>query len=80
MNMNTNMNLYDDVGLYLTLCQSGSLPADNDNFPVPYKLIELPLRVFVLSAQVLAGMWRRNGFAIPNQVCNIYHCEMFERK
>lgn len=56
------------LGLYLNLCATGLHPEDNDNFPPPYKLIEMPLRIFVLSAQVTAGMWRRNGYAIPNQV------------
>jgi E3 ubiquitin-protein ligase UBR2 len=31
-------------------------------------LIEHPLRCLVLCAQVHAGMWRRNGFSLVNQV------------
>lgn len=34
----------------------------------PPLLIELPLRCLVLCAQVHAGMWRRNGFSLINQV------------
>lgn len=34
----------------------------------PPILIELPLRCLVLCAQVHAGMWRRNGFSLINQV------------
>lgn len=34
----------------------------------PHLLIELPLRCLVLCAQVHAGMWRRNGFSLINQV------------
>ena len=32
------------------------------------ELMEQPLRVIVLTAQVQAGMWRRNGFSLLNQV------------
>uniref|UniRef100_A0A8D3DRL7 E3 ubiquitin-protein ligase n=1 Tax=Scophthalmus maximus TaxID=52904 RepID=A0A8D3DRL7_SCOMX len=39
----------------------------------PPLLIELPLRCLVLCAQVHAGMWRRNGFSLINQVSsNLY--------
>ncbi|XP_014057166.2 E3 ubiquitin-protein ligase UBR2 isoform X1 [Salmo salar] len=34
----------------------------------PPMLIEHPLRCLVLCAQVHAGMWRRNGFSLVNQV------------
>lgn len=42
------------------LCLQGELS--------PHLLIELPLRCLVLCAQVHAGMWRRNGFSLINQV------------
>ncbi|XP_043917807.1 E3 ubiquitin-protein ligase UBR2 isoform X2 [Protopterus annectens] len=49
----------------------------------PPMLIEHPLRCLVLSAQVHAGMWRRNGFSLVNQVY-YYHnvkcrVEMFDK-
>ncbi|XP_061821734.1 E3 ubiquitin-protein ligase UBR2 [Nerophis lumbriciformis] len=49
----------------------------------PPLLIELPLRCLVLCAQVLAGMWRRNGFSLINQIY-YYHnvkcrVEMFDK-
>ncbi|XP_045150705.1 E3 ubiquitin-protein ligase UBR2 [Echinops telfairi] len=49
----------------------------------PPMLIEHPLRCFVLCAQVHAGMWRRNGFSLVNQIY-YYHnvkCrrEMFDK-
>lgn len=34
----------------------------------PVKMIEPPLRVQVLIAQSQAGLWRRNGYALLNQV------------
>ena len=40
--------------------------------PDAVDLIELPLRVQVMVAQSNANMWRRNGFALVNQV-NIIH-------
>ncbi|XP_029189284.2 E3 ubiquitin-protein ligase UBR2-like [Acropora millepora] len=33
-------------------------------------LLEYPLRTLVMVAQVQAGMWRRNGYAVINQVYN----------
>eukprot|EP01135_Chromosphaera_perkinsii_P001327 Nk52_evm54s164 gene=Nk52_evmTU54s164 len=33
-------------------------------------LVEHPLRIFLLVAQVRAGLWARNGFSIKNQVYN----------
>lgn len=36
----------------------------------PHMVIEHPLRCLVLCAQVHAGMWRRNGFSLVNQVSN----------
>uniref|UniRef100_UPI003AACA498 E3 ubiquitin-protein ligase UBR2-like n=1 Tax=Centroberyx gerrardi TaxID=166262 RepID=UPI003AACA498 len=49
----------------------------------PPLLIELPLRCLVLCAQVHAGMWRRNGFSLINQIY-YYHnvkcrVEMFDK-
>uniref|UniRef100_A0A3Q3JHU5 E3 ubiquitin-protein ligase n=1 Tax=Monopterus albus TaxID=43700 RepID=A0A3Q3JHU5_MONAL len=49
----------------------------------PPLLIELPLRCLVLCAQVHAGMWRRNGFSLVNQIY-YYHnvkcrVEMFDK-
>ncbi|XP_023182974.1 E3 ubiquitin-protein ligase UBR2 isoform X2 [Xiphophorus maculatus] len=49
----------------------------------PHLLIELPLRCLVLCAQVHAGMWRRNGFSLINQIY-YYHnvkcrVEMFDK-
>ncbi|XP_053731591.1 E3 ubiquitin-protein ligase UBR2 [Synchiropus splendidus] len=49
----------------------------------PPLLIELPLRCQVLCAQVNAGMWRRNGFSLINQIY-YYHnvkcrVEMFDK-
>ena len=37
-------------------------------------LIEYPLRSLVFAAQVSAGMWKRNGYAVLNQVCNEDMC------
>uniref|UniRef100_A0A6Q2XMY6 E3 ubiquitin-protein ligase n=1 Tax=Esox lucius TaxID=8010 RepID=A0A6Q2XMY6_ESOLU len=50
---------------------------------VPPMLIEHPLRCLVLCAQVHAGMWRRNGFSLVNQIY-YYHnvkcrVEMFDK-
>uniref|UniRef100_A0A914H4U2 E3 ubiquitin-protein ligase n=1 Tax=Globodera rostochiensis TaxID=31243 RepID=A0A914H4U2_GLORO len=47
-------------------------------------LLEMPLRVLVLNAQVSAAqLWRRNGFSLINQVHNYASClcrtEMFDR-
>ncbi|KAL3116459.1 hypothetical protein niasHT_006906 [Heterodera trifolii] len=47
-------------------------------------LMEMPLRVIVLNAQVSAAqLWRRNGFSLLNQVHNYASClcrtEMFDR-
>ncbi|KAL4237392.1 hypothetical protein ACF0H5_002110 [Mactra antiquata] len=51
--------------------------------PDPVELIELPLRVQVMVAQSNANMWRRNGYALINQIF-FYHnvkCrkEMYDR-
>lgn len=42
------------------------------NKPTPEQLIELPLRTKVMIAQVHAGMWRRNGYSLINQIY-FYH-------
>ncbi|XP_062851990.1 E3 ubiquitin-protein ligase UBR2 isoform X1 [Trichomycterus rosablanca] len=49
----------------------------------PHMVIEHPLRCLVLCAQVHAGMWRRNGFSLVNQIY-YYHnvkcrLEMFDK-
>ncbi|XP_064411682.1 E3 ubiquitin-protein ligase UBR2 isoform X4 [Latimeria chalumnae] len=49
----------------------------------PPMLIEHPIRCLVLCAQVHAGMWRRNGFSLVNQIY-YYHnvkcrVEMFDK-
>ncbi len=36
-------------------------------------LLEFPLRVCVLTSQAQAAMWRRNGFALLNQVTKQQH-------
>ncbi|XP_053394416.1 E3 ubiquitin-protein ligase UBR2-like isoform X2 [Mercenaria mercenaria] len=51
--------------------------------PDPAELIELPLRVEVMVAQSNANMWRRNGYALINQIF-FYHnvkcrTEMYDR-
>ncbi|XP_045778692.1 E3 ubiquitin-protein ligase UBR1 isoform X1 [Maniola jurtina] len=51
--------------------------------PTPEELIEPVLRTMAMIAQVHAGMWRRNGFALLNQLY-FYHnvkcrTEMFDR-
>lgn len=51
--------------------------------PSPVELLELPLRTLVMIAQFRAGMWRRNGYSLVNQVY-FYHNvrlrdEMFDR-
>ncbi|XP_054160724.1 E3 ubiquitin-protein ligase UBR2-like isoform X2 [Oppia nitens] len=54
-----------------------------DKKPTPIQLIELPLRTQVMIAQFRAGMWRRNGYSLVNQVY-FYHSvklrdEMYDR-
>lgn len=51
--------------------------------PSPVELLELPLRTLVMIAQFRAGMWRRNGYSLVNQVY-FYHNvrlrdEMYDR-
>ncbi|CAK9304522.1 unnamed protein product [Gordionus sp. m RMFG-2023] len=45
---------------------------DYSKFPTPIELMEYPMRTLVLCAQVQAGMWRRNGYSLLNQVY-LYH-------
>uniref|UniRef100_T1JGA7 E3 ubiquitin-protein ligase n=1 Tax=Strigamia maritima TaxID=126957 RepID=T1JGA7_STRMM len=42
------------------------------NKPTPEQLLEMPLRTQVMIAQVHAGMWRRNGYSLLNQIF-FYH-------
>ena len=35
--------------------------------------MEHSLRTVVLAVQVLAGMWKRNGFGMVNQIVNYQH-------
>ncbi|KAG8196917.1 hypothetical protein JTE90_027621 [Oedothorax gibbosus] len=59
------------------------LLVDNVERPSPEQLMELPLRTLVMLAQFRAGMWRRNGYSLLNQVF-FYHNvrlrdEMYDR-
>ncbi|XP_074600637.1 ubr1 ubiquitin ligase isoform X2 [Brevipalpus obovatus] len=51
--------------------------------PPPDVLMELPLRTLVLVAQFRAGMWRRNGYSLVNQVYFYHNArlrdEMYDR-
>lgn len=40
--------------------------------PTPEQLLEMPLRTQVMVAQFRAGMWRRNGYSLLNQIY-FYH-------
>lgn len=46
-------------------------------------LIEYPLRTLAMAAQVHAGLWRRNGYAVMHQVYNYLHvkcrADMFDK-
>uniref|UniRef100_A0A8C8SAP4 E3 ubiquitin-protein ligase n=1 Tax=Pelusios castaneus TaxID=367368 RepID=A0A8C8SAP4_9SAUR len=60
-----------------------NISKNESNTCIPPLLIEHPLRCLVLCAQVHAGMWRRNGFSLVNQIY-YYHnvkCrrEMFDK-
>ncbi|UYV84135.1 UBR1 [Cordylochernes scorpioides] len=54
-----------------------------EHIPSPVQLMEYPLRTLVLIAQFRAGMWRRNGYSLLNQVffySNVkLRDEMFDR-
>lgn len=64
------------AGLLLCLDRFG-LGYDSHEFqfkgkPTPEQLMELPLRTQVMVAQFRAGMWRRNGYSLLNQIY-FYH-------
>ena len=52
---------------WLCLAKPGEL-VGNLYCNLTQQIIELPLRVQVIVAQTQAGMWRRNGYALLNQV------------
>ncbi|GIY02969.1 e3 ubiquitin-protein ligase UBR2 [Caerostris darwini] len=63
--------------------QDPNFNIENVERPSPEQLMELPLRTLVMLAQFRAGMWRRNGYSLLNQVY-FYHNvrlrdEMFDR-
>nr|XP_056709117.1 E3 ubiquitin-protein ligase UBR2 isoform X1 [Euleptes europaea] len=75
------------AGLHVLLSKSEVAYKSPEHLPLselsPPMLIEHPLRCLVLCAQVHAGMWRRNGFSLVNQIY-YYHnvkCrkEMFDK-
>uniref|UniRef100_A0A3B3CH11 E3 ubiquitin-protein ligase n=1 Tax=Oryzias melastigma TaxID=30732 RepID=A0A3B3CH11_ORYME len=75
------------AGLHVLLSRTEVASRFPEQLPLgelsPHLLIELPLRCLVLCAQVHAGMWRRNGFSLINQIY-YYHnvkcrMEMFDK-
>ncbi|XP_048448819.1 E3 ubiquitin-protein ligase UBR1-like isoform X2 [Rhincodon typus] len=60
------------AGLHVHLNKSGAINKLEEYVPSSEfqveKLMDYPLRCLVLMAQVSAGMWRRNGFSLVNQV------------
>ncbi|XP_015255763.1 PREDICTED: E3 ubiquitin-protein ligase UBR2 [Cyprinodon variegatus] len=75
------------AGLHVLLSRTEVASRFPEQLPLgelsPHLLIELPLRCLVLCAQVHAGMWRRNGFSLINQIY-YYHnvkcrVEMFDK-
>ncbi|XP_075996582.1 E3 ubiquitin-protein ligase UBR2 isoform X2 [Genypterus blacodes] len=75
------------AGLHVLLSKTEVAARFPEQLPLgelsPPLLIELPLRCLVLCAQVHAGMWRRNGFSLINQIY-YYHnvkcrVEMFDK-
>ncbi|XP_049926523.1 E3 ubiquitin-protein ligase UBR2 [Epinephelus moara] len=75
------------AGLHVLLSRTEVASRFPEQLPLgelsPPLLIELPLRCLVLCAQVHAGMWRRNGFSLINQIY-YYHnvkcrVEMFDK-
>ncbi|XP_074531459.1 E3 ubiquitin-protein ligase UBR2 isoform X2 [Halichoeres trimaculatus] len=75
------------AGLHVLLSRTEVASRFPERLPLgelsPPLLIELPLRCLVLCAQVHAGMWRRNGFSLINQIY-YYHnvkcrVEMFDK-
>ncbi|KAL3265904.1 hypothetical protein HHI36_010094 [Cryptolaemus montrouzieri] len=75
------------VGLHLHLEKFNlgfdSLEFQGINKPTPVEIIEPVLRTQVLVAQVHAGMWRRNGYGLLNQLFfyqNVrFRTEMYDR-
>uniref|UniRef100_A0A8C8IDU4 E3 ubiquitin-protein ligase n=1 Tax=Oncorhynchus tshawytscha TaxID=74940 RepID=A0A8C8IDU4_ONCTS len=70
------------AGLHVLLSKMEVAYRFPEQLPPPM-LIEHPLRCLVLCAQVHAGMWRRNGFSLVNQIY-YYHnvkcrVEMFDK-
>ncbi|XP_061601978.1 E3 ubiquitin-protein ligase UBR2 isoform X2 [Cololabis saira] len=75
------------AGLHVLLSRTEVATRFPEQLPLgelaPPLLMELPLRCLVLCAQVHAGMWRRNGFSLINQIY-YYHnvkcrVEMFDK-
>uniref|UniRef100_A0A8C5BP86 E3 ubiquitin-protein ligase n=1 Tax=Gadus morhua TaxID=8049 RepID=A0A8C5BP86_GADMO len=75
------------AGLHVLLSKTDLANRSPEQLPLselsPPMLIEHPLRCLVLCAQVHAGMWRRNGFSLINQIY-YYHnvkcrVEMFDK-
>ncbi|CAL8258816.1 unnamed protein product [Lota lota] len=75
------------AGLHVLLSKTDLANRFPEQLPLselsPPMLIEHPLRCLVLCAQVHAGMWRRNGFSLINQIY-YYHnvkcrVEMFDK-
>ncbi|KAM9365047.1 LOW QUALITY PROTEIN: E3 ubiquitin-protein ligase UBR2 [Pholidichthys leucotaenia] len=75
------------AGLHVLLSRTKVASRFPEQLPLgelsPPLLVELPLRCLVLCAQVHAGMWRRNGFSLINQIY-YYHnvkcrVEMFDK-
>ncbi|KAG7260794.1 hypothetical protein CRUP_006366 [Coryphaenoides rupestris] len=75
------------AGLHVLLSKTDLANRYPEQLPLselsPPMLIEHPLRCLVLCAQVHAGMWRRNGFSLINQIY-YYHnvkcrVEMFDK-
>ncbi|XP_032367647.1 E3 ubiquitin-protein ligase UBR2-like isoform X2 [Etheostoma spectabile] len=75
------------AGLHVLLSRTDVTNRFPEELPLgelsPPLLIELPLRCLVLCAKVHAGMWRRNGFSLINQIY-YYHnvkcrMEMFDK-
>ncbi|KAK0428625.1 hypothetical protein QR680_010912 [Steinernema hermaphroditum] len=70
-------------------CDDGaSMETDQDDATINLKgkramMMEMSLRVMVLSAQTAANLWRRNGFSLVNQIHNYFsplcRSEMFDR-
>ncbi|XP_055953214.1 E3 ubiquitin-protein ligase UBR2-like [Argiope bruennichi] len=71
------------LGQFNLTYQDSNFIIENVERPSPEQLMELPLRTLVMLAQFRAGMWRRNGYSLLNQVY-FYHNvrlrdEMYDR-